>query len=150
VLTPLRAYTPLTLHSYAPFTAQLHSFRCTVTLISLHSYTPVTLQSHRRLRYYTVDVSITLNSFDSADEDYVPKRKIRVLQSFDLHAEADRIQSEEASRTLKDEANAPSTAIARDYWFTVFQHFAANTLAIGKLERYVLCLCGFLTVTLTV
>ena len=80
-----------------------------------------------------------MSGLDSV-EDYVPKRKMRVLQSFDRHVEADRIQSEEASRTLQDEANSPSTAIARDYWFTVFEHFTANTLEIGKCERCVLSL----------
>ena len=82
-----------------------------------------------------------MSDLDS-DWDYVPKKKTRVLQSFDRHVEADRVQSEEASRTLKDAANAPSTAIARDYWLTAFQHFAANTLEIGKRERYVLSLCS--------
>ena len=60
---------------------------------------------------------------------------MRVLQSFDRHVEADPIQSEEASRTLEDAANAPSTAIAREYRFTVFQHFAAIALEIGEREK---------------
>jgi hypothetical protein len=101
------------------------------TLSTLHIYTP-----------FAAQLPIAMSGLDS-DEDYVLKRKIRVLHSFDRHVEADRIQSEEASRTLKDEANAPSTAIARDYWFTVFQHFAANTLEIGERERYVLSPCLF-------
>lgn len=82
-----------------------------------------------------------MSDLDS-DWDYVPKKKTRVLQSFDRHVEADRVQSEEASRTLKDAANAPSTAIAREYWFTVFQHFAANTLEMDKRGRYVSSLCS--------
>ena len=84
---------------------------------------------------------VGMGDFNSSDlefsspEDEAPRRGKRAIASIVQQSIVDRVQSKKTVKTLKAVANAPSTDIARQYWYDIFTHFAVTTLRIDSRPK---------------
>ena len=67
----------------------------------------------------------------SEDEDSGARIGRRAKASIVANSLTDRIESKKAVKTLKDNANTPSTNYHRRYWFELFKQYAVVTLGIN-------------------
>ncbi|KIV90268.1 hypothetical protein PV10_07589 [Exophiala mesophila] len=67
-----------------------------------------------------------------SEEDSGPIVSRKTITSILEKSVVDRIESKKKIKKLQDAANAPSTAIHRRYWLTLFKQFAQATLNINK------------------
>ncbi len=66
------------------------------------------------------------------EEDNGPRIGRKAIQSILEKSVVDRIESKRKLKKLKHVANAPSTAIHRQYWYELFKHFSQHTLHIDS------------------